>query len=81
MSLLSMSLLKDLVSLEAVVRGIKFYRGVRHRETFSRVTFVRERANIHDEDAVMVHMKRTQEVLEKEVAVVIARSWMQASGS
>ena len=52
-----MSLLKDLVSLEAVVRGIKFYCGIRHRETFSHVTFVRERANIHDEDAVMVHMK------------------------
>ena len=67
---------RDLVSVEALVRGIKFYSGVKDLGTFVHVTFAREYANTNDHESVLVYIKSSKDILghlERSVAAGVAK--------
>ena len=61
--------------LEAVVRGIKFYNGIQELRTFVHVGFSREITNSYTTKSVLVHIKKSNEILghlERTIAAPIA---------
>ena len=66
---------RELLSLEAVVRGIKFYNGIQELRTFVHVGFSREITNSYTTKSVLVHIKKSNEILghlERTIAAPIA---------
>ena len=71
---------RDLVSIEALVRGIKFYSGVKDLGTFVHVTFAREYTNTNDRNSVLVYLKSNREFfghLDRSVAAGVAEIMVQ----
>lgn len=63
------------MSVEAIVRGIKFYNGVKELGTFVDVSFAREFTNANDHNSVLVLIKSSEDILghlESKVAAGIA---------
>lgn len=67
---------RDLVFVEANVRGIKFYGGFQELGTFVHVTFAREYDNTNDPNSILVRIKKSNNILghlERKVASGITK--------
>ena len=71
---------RDLVSVDALVRGIKFYSGVKYLRAFVDVTFAREYVKSKNLNSVLVYKKSNREILrhlDRSVAAVVAANFSE----